>query len=270
MQLSAAASLTKQESDAILKLTSDIFGVEIVPAKATAANSTAVDIKGAFAVVQESKAFLANRFSCIDQRRIPLLHKNSFDQLLQGLTISKKDSISLKQIQSKYSTVEITFSDTTGGCSLEVKGPDDTVSQAFAELLHLVERVLRLEFVALRDFSVPFLLETINTQSLRELREKGVNVEFDRVLGHVYLAGPHELLPVARSLLTDKFAAWTSLNKSLDIEEFMVPLIVGKNGSNIGVWTEEAKVALQVNKRLLKLENLVHLYLLLLGLRIHY
>lgn len=254
MQLPAAASLTQQESDAILKLTSDIYGVEIVPAKAAAANSTAVDIKGAFATVQESKVFLANRFSRIDHRRIPLLHKNSFDQLLQGVAISKKDSISLKQIQSKYSTVGITFSDTTGGCSLEVKGPEGTVSQAFAEVLQLVERVLRLEFVALRDFSVPFLHETINTQSLREVREKGVNVEFDRVLGHVYLAGPHELLPFARSLLTDKFAAWLSLNTSMDIEEFMVPLIVGKNGSNIGVWTNETKVALQVNKRLLKLE----------------
>ena len=254
MQLSAAASLTQQESDAILKLASDIFGVEIVQAKSTAANGTAVDIKGPFAAVQEAKAFLSSRFARIDQRRIPLLQKNSFDRLLQGVAISKKDSISLKQIQSKYSSVEIIFSDTVGGCYLELKGPEGAVSQAFAEVLSLVESVLRLEFAALRDFSVPFLHETINSQSLREVREKGVRVEFDRVLGHVYLAGPQELLPVARSLLMDKFAAWTSLNAALDIEEFMVPLIVGKNGSNIRVWTDEAKVALQVNKRLLKLE----------------
>ena len=254
MELTASASLSKQESDAILKLASEIFAVEISPAKNNATNNIVVDIKGAFAAVQESKAFLSNRFARMDQRRIPLPHTNSYDQLLQGFVISKRESISLNLIQAKFSKVQIVLSNTAGGCSLEVKGPEETVSLAFAELLALVDLVLPHEFTAIRDLSLPFLLETIHSPSLREVKEKGVNVDFDRVQGHVYLAGPNELLLVARDVVMDRFAVWTSLNSTLDIEEFMLPLIVGKNGSNIGVWTEEAKVALKVNKRLLKLD----------------
>ena len=86
------------------------------------------------------------------------------------------------------------------------------------------------------------------------MAEIGVAAIFDRIIGQVFLAGKRESLMAVRSSLSEKFTQWSALNTDLDVKEFMLPLIVGKNGANILAWSEETKVSLQVNKRLLKLE----------------
>lgn len=250
----ATVSLLKAEIDALLRLTGDIFNVEIKSSAASAPGTFSVELKGSNYFVQEAKSFLSNRLSGQDKRRLPLPSLKSHDTLLQGFSTRKTGAVSLTQIRASYPAVEIKMIEVDAHLYLEIRGEAGAASKATAELLHLFETLLPPGFLALKTCSAVFLRDVMTSQFLSELMDTGAAVVHDRLVSHVYFAGEPSTIEAAQGIFQTKFEEWKALNAEVAIEEFMLPIIVGKNGSNIAAWTEETKASLQVNKRLMRVE----------------
>jgi predicted PilT family ATPase len=144
-----------------------------------------------------------------------------------------------------------------GQGSMFIRGTTAAVTAARKEILHLLSTTFATEFISvsvsssciscLKDMGSLFSSEIYSTC-------EGAILTVDRPLHSIRIAGTIPAVTQAADLIKEKLSKWSDHHTSISVDEHMLPVIMGKNGSAIIALQKELKVNIHLNRSVMQLE----------------
>jgi transcription antitermination factor NusA-like protein len=230
---------TKAELDKLVAAAVSMFLVEIsVPSPSD------LVIKGTLKLAEEAKLYLTEIFE----------NRANFSLQLQPhhfVEIEVRAASTVKPLEKAHNVV-VTLD--AASLRLGIAGTPDDVSQAKRGLMRVLTGVFPSEFVSV-VMSAACMKEVGSHKNLMEINAaSGATLEIDRPLACIRIGGSAEAVAVAVRAVQAKVASWQQCHGTIDIEEYMLPMLVGKNGSNIMNLEKSTGASIKVIRTSLVLE----------------
>ena len=229
-----------------LELASSIFQIDISVDKLN------IIFRGHLHLVDEAKQFVKEEFSGLSTFSLTV----PFDLLP---TIEKVEK-ELKIIESKNVGVKIAFvknvavrNKNSENLSLTINGNVKAVNSSKVAVARLLKHHLPLHFSVielpsscLKDMGAAFIHETYEKNQ--------VSLTIDRSLKCVRFFGNEKSMGIVSEIIDAKFQEWKKHHGSLPIEDYMLPALIGKNGSAIIALQKELNIKIHLNRIAMLLE----------------
>ncbi len=235
-------SLPKKTQEAIFKAASEAYQLELIVSPET---PNTVVIKGIYVLVEEAKLYLRDFFAGSCTADIKLLPKHV-------MLIGAKVRENFKRLIDKYG---VDFALNLHTNSLEVSGETGKVYQAKADAMKFLETFFASEVHVFEASSSSCLRDLLSYNLVGDVAHIGAAVYPFRAMNRFFILSESPAgLVAAKAVLQNKQQQWSELNESVDFEEFMYPMIIGKNGAAISALCKETHVSIEINRANLKLE----------------
>eukprot|EP01038_Epipyxis_sp_PR26KG_P005863 gene5863-8087_t len=254
-------SFEKSEFDDIRKTVCSIYPVEIVPlnanigrvseinnAKVSANNNDEkkYQLKGTFSMIEEIRPYLAYSLHGLDYvSKVFLLEKHA--DALEDVFIN-----SFKPIENKF---QVSLSLSTSPAFILIKGSIINVQKSKTKIYKFLEQIFPTEFLTMPLLSNALNEIFKNALLMSDLSNEHIIVNVDRILNCIRFCGEsNDYISTAKTAIQDQIDEWNILHRTVAIEEYMIPMIVGKNGTAIDALINETKAEIEINRILMRLE----------------
>jgi polyribonucleotide nucleotidyltransferase len=222
-------AMDKAKFDDVSRRLQDIFGAELE----LTGNPLRYNLRSTFQVFSDAKQHLNEVMSGQGIFSLPLLEKHvAVLNTLPDFGLGKFKSrfqVSLQDSSVQFAGDNIKLAASKRDCmrTLHAMFPGET---AFIELSRACMRD-----IVTADLIVPF-------------QRLGASIYCDRSLGFLWLVCPNVHLQAAQIAVEAVYTPWKKLNSSIQIDEFMVPVLVGKGGTAINALRKELDCSIEVDR----------------------
>ena len=229
-----------------LELASSIFQIDISVDKSN------ITFRGHLYLVDESKQFLKEEFLG--------LSAFSFAVPLDLLPAVEKLEKEFKIIENKNVGVKIAIVRNTAvakknqeNFNITINGNIKAVNSSKVAVAKLLKHHLPSNFTVIELPSS--CLKDMGTAFIHEIHEKyQVSLSIDRFLKCVRLFGDEKSMLIVSDIIDSRLIEWKKHHGSLPIEDYMLPTIIGKNGSAIIALQKELNIKIHLNRIAMLLE----------------
>lgn len=222
-----------------------IFEVEIsTPANASSSDSS-ISIKGTLMQADEARKYLNEVFSNKANITIKIQpnHATSIQRRFAKLFAPVRElhgvTIDLVALQN----------------SINIQGPIVGANKAKDEVRRVLKGLFPSEFDVFPLVPPTSIRVLGSAKTIGEIQEiSSAHVSVDRVSSNLTICGPSTAVTTALGELQRRLKVWEDHHKTVAIEEFMLALLVGKNGTAISALEKAAGVLINVNRGALCLE----------------
>ncbi len=232
-----ASPLSKEIFEEVARKANDIFGAELD--MRTTEGRDVVNIRCPFQVLSEAKQYVCENFGDEGSFILPLLEKH--------LVILKNTAdYGLGKFKGKFN-VGITSN------GVEIKGDYSKLLSVKRDFMRTVHNIFPGE-TAFIEISRACIRDIVNAELLLELERLGAAIQCDRPLGFLWLVCPHNKLHSAQVAVESQLSPWKALNGSIKIDDFMIPLILGKSGAGINSLRKEFDCIIDIDRTALTMD----------------
>ena len=238
-----------KKAEKIIEAASSIYQIEINTVKSS------LVFRGNLYLVEEAKAYIRNAYadSCTFTESFPASMLDAIRNLEKDIDLIRaKHSVEI-EIMPKATTV----ADKESARNLPyftVKGPVEAVNAAKVLLFKLLKRffptdcsTIPLPASCIRDLGNAFPHEIAQSCWSTVL-------SIDRPMGCVRLMGEESAIADATKIVQAKLTQSCDHHASVAVEEYMLPTIIGKNGSAITALQKELHIKIHLNRSSMLLE----------------
>ena len=233
-------SFTKSfDTSSLVDEVSSLYDVE------ASAKDNEITIKGSSYLVEEAKKFIQNKTANSIEFNINLkIHQLS---ALRAVTCDR----AFRGVSDRNN---ITISIDDKSLVLSIKGTGTNVHKAKGELIKILSSTFPTEFLIM-EFEMQCLKEVASPKAIIAIEEaSGAKILVERSHGWLFITGATNSVINAAQMVKDSKKAWDKLHACIDVEEYMLSLIVGKQGANIIAMQKETETTVNVNKKTMQLE----------------
>ena len=234
-------SIPEKTFQKLMELTSSIYSVEVGIEK------SAVYFRGNMYLVEGAKEHLKEAIAGISSFSQPIPA-----HLVQSVRSLEKD---LQAIGTKNGVEVTVTSDSvaTGECQVSLNGSTESVTAAKVALAKFLKYHLRAEYASvelpttcIKDMGPAFVFEVA--------MKGGCLLTVDRPMKCVTIIGEESAVAHAVVLLDAKMSEWKNHHAAIPVEDYMLPVIIGKNGSAILALEKDLHVKIHLNRAAMLLE----------------
>jgi transcription antitermination factor NusA-like protein len=215
---------------------SDIFAAEIEVKKD---DSTVVTIRSPSQVLLEAKQFVCEWTSGKGVFSLPILQKHV-------VALKNMADYGLTKFKGKFSIT--VFQD-----SIQIKGDSIKLNLVKRDFMRAIHGIFPNE-TAFIEISRSCIRDIVNAELLLNMERLGAAIQCDRSLGFLWLVCPDRHLHSAQLAVEAQLSPWKALNASMKIDEFMISLILGKNGSAINSLREQLNCTIDIDRTALTMD----------------
>jgi rRNA processing protein Krr1/Pno1 len=209
--------------------TQDLFKVEIE-------QNNELSLRGLFPAVSAAKSFVSSFKTGYFRTEI-----NLASSLLQSIQ-NRRDLIWSKFRKFVVSAVESNLSGLCMTC------PFDDVARATVQVLDILISLYPQNFVYF-SCPVPILIQLLSSDFFDEAEQNSVTVGFSFVAGVIWFSSESLTdLSLARDRFHLELEGWNQSNLILDIEEFVIPSLLGKAGASINQLKSKLQCEIDIDR----------------------
>ena len=218
---------------ALIEEISALYDVEAVE------KDNEIHLKGLAYLVEEAKKFIQSKTALTIDYTIPL--KGHQMTSLRNVTIAR----SLRGIMDRNNVV---ISTDEQNMLLLIRGAGNNVIISKFEVIKVLSNAFPSEFL-LMELELYCLKYVASPKAAMEIEDvTSAKLFIDRGHSCVCLIGDSNSVINAAQKIKDNQKYWEKLHAIFDIEEFMLPAIVGKQGSNIIALQKEIESTIKINR----------------------
>ena len=210
------------------------FGSEIE----TANGGGELIIRGPQRIVNETKKYLSEQFNGSAVAVVELLP-------MQFQTIAPQADLNFSQIRNSYK-VKVELDDTND--SVVITGPTTTIGKALTSLYRMLDYLFPDEFATIPMDSLALAEAGSHACAVEIMSKTGAFLQADYRSLCVRVRGEPESVIAAKELLPMLEAQWRNRSACLKIEDFMIPVLVGKKGANILAIEKDTGASINVDR----------------------
>lgn len=212
---------------------STLYDVEVIQ------NNNEITLKGLAYVVEEAKKFIQNKTALTIDYTLPL--KSHQMTSLRNVAIER----SFRGIMDRNNVV---VSIDEMKMLLLIKGPGSNVHISKYEAVKVLSSVFPSEFL-LMELELSCLKYVASPKAVMDIEDvTGTTLFIDRSHGCLCIIGDKNSVLNAAQKIKDNQKYWEKLHATFDIDEFMLPSIVGKQGTNIIALQKETETTININR----------------------
>jgi polyribonucleotide nucleotidyltransferase len=234
-----AAPLNPEQLEKVVKTAASLYHVEIDN------DDGLLILKGHLKFVEEAKRYLTEHIQGSAVCKLQILG-------YQLDEIKPHTDTKLLAIEQKH-RVKIELEESPP--AIAISGVTHHVDNAKIELFRFLDTMFPAEFASVAMTS-DCLREVGASRTLLEITDIAGNVflSVDRPLSCIRIRGDAAAVATAVAMIRDRLSLWQGRHAHVDIEEYMLPTIVGKNGVAIMALQKECGVSIHINRDLMRLE----------------
>lgn len=228
---------SKSLLDDLKRKVMDMFIVELE----VSADHESLSIRGAHQVIGDAKKYVEEHINGKSSFALPLL-----DAHVEKM---KHDpNFGLNKFKTKFG-----ISITADAGFVRLEGDLAKVTAAKIDFIRAIFSLFPRE-TGFMQLSRSCMRDIITAQVIIDMDKIGAKLYCDRSIGFLWLACGEEYLRHAQIIIDDVHSPWREVNGVVSIEEFMIPLILGKGGATIIALRKETNCSLEIDRGDLKID----------------
>ncbi len=164
-----------------------------------------------------------------------------------------KSTEPFQKLERKYN-VQFIVDKLSSNCTVTLKSSSANIELAKKDFLKLMDSAFPSEFLSVA-MSVPcisYITSPVVVDEFNSIADSKLSI--DRKCSCLRVCGNVESVKILTSVVKEKIKSWDLLHDKVDIEEFMLPIILGKGKHSVKEIESELNAKVKVNKNSLRLE----------------